>query len=177
MDKITLKALQLAGFQNANMIAEIISYVPNPTIAAEMLLGVHKPIDIYHFGMIWEPKRPSSDGGSLQLIKINSVNELADIVYYTRYTTNRKTVYYLTKDDYSAKVYQLDKPKDGNYYTTGSIRTKGFTLEENLSYTGVNTFESLGYKPVDPVIAIDYLAAWQDEAGYYSEPSIEVATL
>jgi hypothetical protein len=41
----------------------------------------------------------------------------------------------------------------------------------------VNTFESLGYKPVETESVIDYLAAWQDEADYYSEPSIEVATL
>lgn len=175
MNKITLKALELAGYKDANTLAEIISYVPNPTVAAEMLLGLHQPIKLYDFGVLWEPKRPSND--TLYLIKVKSIDELADVVYYDRYVTAKAWVYYLTKDDFTNDIYQFEKPEGGNYYTSKQIRTKGFTIEENLSYTGVNSFESIGYKPVETGSVLHYLAGWQDNADAYPEPSVQVAEL
>ena len=177
MNKITLKALELAGYKDPNTLAEIISYVPNPTVAAEMLLGVHQPIDIHNdFGFLWEPKRPSNDG-SLYLIWVKSIDELADVVYYKRYVTAKVWVYYLTKDDFANDIYQFEKPEGGNYYTSKQIRTKGFTVEENLSCTGINKFESLGYKLVETEGVFDYLANWQEGADAYPEPSVQVAEL
>ena len=112
MEKITLKALQLAGFQNADMISKIISYVPNPQVAAEMLLGVYTPMTI-NAAERFRKSRYASDSC---LFEIVDIDELGDTVSYRRYYQNTQTVYYATKEAYELKVFITERIP--NAYTT-----------------------------------------------------------
>jgi hypothetical protein len=162
MEKITLKALQLAGFQNADMIAKIINYVPNPRVATEMLLGIHEPQFVHHTHRFREYKHDT-----VKLYEILSIDELANRVTYKKYEQNTKYVYYLTKEDYNNKVYQEDRPKD--YYTTGHIPTTGFSERE--SSMEMDEFTS-NYSTIIPVdMAMEKLKSWED----YGIPQYELS--
>jgi hypothetical protein len=153
MEKITLKALQLAGFQNADMIAQIINYVPNPRVATEMLLGVHEPQVLEYNHRFREYKHDKS-----KLVEILSIDELGNKVTYKKYEQNTKYVYYLTKDDYVNKIYQEERPKD--YYTTGYIPTTGFS-EREYSINMEEYLESYS-KVLHPDTAIGMLEDWEN---------------
>jgi len=130
MNKITLKALQLAGFQNADMIAEILNYVPNSTAALEMLLGVHVPMEINTYF-----KRGND------LIKVNVVNELGDSINFTEYEQKTTRVWYLTAEDQQNGVYTTTDPGHRNYHDYKFIpcagvnqRDRKYTIQEFNSY-------------------------------------------
>jgi hypothetical protein len=80
MDKLTFKALELAGFKNAEKIAQILQYVPNPKVAAEILLDIYEPISTFDFGDNWVSRYNSSD----YFILVNEVNELGNLVAYNK---------------------------------------------------------------------------------------------
>ena len=124
MEKITLKALQLAGFQNADMISKIISYVPNPQVAVEMLLGLYEPTVIEAETRFRKHRYNSQE----EIVEITNVDDLGSIVYYNVYVQKTKYVYYLTREDKENNVYVTERPKD--YYTSGSVKTTGYTVEE-----------------------------------------------
>ena len=123
MEKITLKALQLAGFQNADMIAKIINYVPNPRIATEMLLGIHEP-QVLEYNHRFREYRHDKD----KVYEITSLDELGNRVTYKKYEQKTKFVYYLTKEDFNNKIYQEERPKD--YYNSGNVPINGFSERE-----------------------------------------------
>lgn len=162
MEKITLKALQLAGFQNADMIAKIINYVPNPRVATEMLLGIHEP-QVLEYNHRFREYRHDKD----KVYEILSIDELANKVLYKKYEQKTKYVYYLTKEDYNNKVYQEDRPKD--YYTTGHIPTTGFSERE--SSMDMDEFTSNYSKVLHPDTAIRMLKEWED----YGIPQYELS--
>jgi hypothetical protein len=120
MEKITIKALELAGFENAQTIAKILQFTPNPRVATEMILGIYNPITIEEFGHIWKSKYSSEEF----LISVTKVDELGDTVSFCKYQYKTKEVYYLTKEDKENFVFE--KPKD--YYTSGSKRTTGYVV-------------------------------------------------
>ena len=162
MEKITLKALQLAGFQNADMIAKIINYVPNPRVATEMLLGIHEP-QVLVYNHRFREYRHDKD----KVYEILSIDELANKVLYKKYEQNTKYVYYLTKEDYNNKIYQTDRPKD--YYTSSHIPTTGFSERE-----GSMDMEEFitNYSVVKhPDTAISMMETWEN----YGIPQFELS--
>lgn len=126
MEKITLKALQLAGFQNADMIAKIISYVPNPRVATEMLLGIYddKPLDISK-----RFRKGRYDRNNM--VEIVSIDELGNTVTFKTHEQKTKQVWYLTKEDRDNKVYVTEKPEKS--YDYSHIPTDGFTIKEDTT--------------------------------------------
>jgi len=153
MEKITLKALQLAGFQNADMISRIISYVPNPRVATEMLLGIHEPKVLEHNHRFREYRHDTD-----KLYEILSIDELGNRVTYKKYEQKTEYVYYLTKDDYANKVYQTERPKD--YHTSGYMPTTGF--KEREESMDMEEFTSNYSKVLHPDTAIGKLQAWEN---------------
>lgn len=160
MEKITLKALQLAGFQNADMIAKIINYVPNPRVATEMLLGIHEP-QVLEYNDRFREYRHDKD----KVYEITSIDELGNKVLYKNYEQNTKYVYYLTKEDYNNKIYQTERPKD--YHTTGHIPTTGFSERE--SSIDMEEFISNYSTVKHPDTAISLLETWEN----YGKPQFE----
>lgn len=130
MNKVALKALQLAGFQNADMIAEILNYVPNSTAALEMLLGVHEPLSLNSYY-----KRGND------LVKVNAVDELANVIKFTEYEQKTTRVWYLTAEDWKNDVYVTTDPGHRNYHDYKFIpcagvneRDRTYTIKEFNSY-------------------------------------------
>lgn len=122
-NKIALEALKLAGYKNPTAIAEIISYVPNPDVALEMLLGIYEPTQLDYANRFrrykWDSKK---------IYEITAIDELGNRVTCKEYDQKTQTVYYLTREDRDNKVYQLKKPID--YYGTGEIPANGYTERE-----------------------------------------------
>ena len=147
MNKITLKALQLAGFQNADMIAEILSYVPNPTAALEMLLGVHTPMSINTYF-----KRGND------LVKVKAVNELGDSINFTEYEQKTTRVWYLTAEDWKNDVYTTTDPGHRNYHDYKYLPSAGVN-ERDRKYT-IQEFNSY-YKEIDEVEFYEILQNWE----------------
>lgn len=164
MEKITLKALQLAGFQNAAEIAKIVSYVPNPQVAVEMLLGVHTPIDINPDQRF----RVSEHSSCTDIIELIDIDELADKVSYTRYEQKTKYVYYLTREDRDKNIYVSDRPE--KYYDSGRIPTTGYS--ETKKSTSIQDFNN-SYRTVIPTEqAFITLTEWEN----YGIPQYELTT-
>jgi hypothetical protein len=160
MEKITLKALELAGFQNADKIAQIIAYVPNPRIATEMLLGIHEP-QVLQYNHRFREYRHDKD----KLYEILSIDELGNKVTYKKYEQKTDYVYYITKEDYTNKVYQTERPKD--YHTSGYMPTTGFNEREGSM--DLQEFEANYSKVLHPDTAIGMLENWEN----YGKPKFE----
>lgn len=167
MEKITLKALELAGFQNADMIAKIISYVPNPKVATEMLLGVYEPKELDYSNRFRKYKWDSD-----KLVEITGIDELGNIVSYKEYKQKTQTVYYLTSDDRKNNIYQLEKPK-GDYYNNGSIPASGFS-EFNNDKT-VDDFEKEYSVNITNEEAFELLTKWENWGKLKEEPNFEMS--
>lgn len=128
-NSIVLKSLELAGFQNPTAIAKILNYVPNASVALEMLLGIHTPQELDENNRFRKYKWDSN-----KIVEITSIDELGNRISYTKYEQNTQTVYYITKEDQNNKVYQLERPSsDRNYYNNGSIPANGYSKSENNS--------------------------------------------
>lgn len=160
MEKITLKALQLAGFQNAEMIAQIINYVPNPRVATEMLLGIHTP-QVLEYNHRFREYRHDKD----KVYEILSIDELGNKVTYKKYEQKTKYVYYITKEDYTNKVYQTTRPE--NYHTSGYLPDTGFSERE--SSMDMEEFITNYSKVLHPDTAIGMLETWEN----YGKPQFE----
>ena len=162
MEKITLKALQLAGFQNAAEIAKITSYVPNPQAAVEMLLGIHTPLVINPA----ERFRKSEYSNCTDIVELTDIDELGDRVSYTRYEQNTKYVYYLSKEDRQNKVYVTERPS--SYHDSERIPTTGF--KETKKSTSIQDF----FSSHPTVIPVDQAFSTLDEWENYDVPRFEL---
>jgi hypothetical protein len=154
-NSIVLKSLELAGFQNPTAITKIISYVPNPQVALEMLLGVHEPVQIEHSKRFKKYKY----GNNEKFFEILEIDELGGTVLYNVFEQNTKTVFYVTEEDYNNKVnYHLEKQRDVRYYTTSSILTAGHTKRQ--SSMKLEEFESSYNIELSEEDAIMKLSEW-----------------
>ena len=161
MEKITLKALQLAGFQNADTIAQIISYVPNPRVAAEMLLGVHTP-EIVDEETRFRNYRYSRPNEFAELVEID---ELADTVKYRIFKQKTQRVWYLTKEDRDNKIYVTERPEKS--YDYGEIPATGYDMTEQSSDR--KTFEEYWCNPKSVSEAYETINHW---IGYGIEETV-----
>lgn len=123
MEKITLKALQLAGFQNAESVAKILNYVPNPQAAVELLLGVYTPTVIDKEKKFRGYRYTSED----KIVEMVSIDDFGNTITYNLLKQKTKRVWYLTKEDRDNKVYVTERPEKS--YDYGDIPTSGFTKE------------------------------------------------
>ena len=153
MEKITLKALQLAGFQNADMISRIISYVPNPRVAVEMLLGVHEPILIDPAKRFRKYRYTRNN-----LAEILGVDELGDTITYKMYEQQTMQVWYLTAEDKKNKVYVTERPK--SYHDYEHIPANG--IKETEHTTSLTSFNENWTEEVDVVNAFTTLTNWEE---------------
>jgi hypothetical protein len=108
------KVLNNAGYSNSETLALIINAVPNPTVALEMLLGVHTPIS----------KGAYYKRGDSCLMQIMYVDALRDIVSYTEFEPKTKQVWYKTKQDRDNGVYTDTRPS-GDYFDYSWVKTNG----------------------------------------------------
>jgi hypothetical protein len=157
MDKITLKALQLAGFQNANTIAEIISYVPNPQTAAEMLLGIYTPsvVDQTNRFKTYRYNRPT------EFAEMLSINDLADTVTYRVRKQKTMTVWYLTEEDKKNKVYTTIRPEKSSMYVDyDNVLTHDYNVEEHT--VSCNSFHSDWCNDLSVEAAHELMGKWMD---------------
>lgn len=136
MEKITLKALELAGFKNANIIAEIISYVPNPQVAAEMLLGIHTPTVLKYADRFRKHKYDSHK----ELVELVEINDLADWVKFNTYNQKTKQVWWLTKEDKAAGKYVEERPNSREYYDWEYMPTTGYKVSEEPTIMSIKEF-------------------------------------
>lgn len=155
MEKITLKALQLDGFPNAELIAKILQYTPNPRIAAEMLLGVYEPKELDQSNRF---RKYKFDGD--KIIEITGIDELGDIISYKEYKQKTQNVYYITEDDKKNKIYQLERPIKGDYYTNGSIPVNGYSESNNSC--SISSFEKDYNVNITNEDAFGWLSKWEN---------------
>lgn len=168
MDKITLKALELAGYKDANILAKIISYVPNPQVAAEMLLGVHTPREVKR-GIHADYRKHRWDSRT-DFVCVLSYDELGNTVKLRRANQKTQQVWYLTKEDKQNGVYVTERPRD--YSDWGSVPVDGVDYEE--IEMDIQDFESEYTKQVEPADAMDIIDTWN---GYKTSPEVEVKTV
>jgi len=120
MEKIILKALALAGFKNADEIVSVIMATPNPTVAAEMILGCYVP-NLSAFGYYKKGET---------MYKVTEISELNNRIKFERLVQKTKTVYFLTKEDELADFAVEERPRD--YYKSKDIAIGGYhTFEES----------------------------------------------
>ena len=125
MEKITLKALQLAGFQNADMIAKIISYVPNPQTAVEMLLGVYEQSKVDPMNK-FRNYRYSRNNEFAEMVERD---DLGNTIKYRLYKQKTQRVWYLTSEDRDNKVYVTERPEKN--YDYGDIPAAGYDVTDH----------------------------------------------
>jgi hypothetical protein len=114
-----------AGYSNADTLAQIITAVPNPDVALEMLLNVYTP-----------PRKGTYFKRNDSLIaQVTHMDPLRDIVRFTEYEAKTKQVWYTTKEDKEIGIYQDSRP-NGNYYDYSWVKTNGVTerLERSTSF-------------------------------------------
>jgi len=162
MEKITLKALQLAGFQNADMIAKIISYVPNPQTAVEMLLGVYTPAVINPS----ECFRNYRYSRANEFVEMLEIDDLGNTIKYNLYKPKTQRVWYITKEDWDNNVYVTERPEKN--YDYRDIQAAGYdVVEQSLN---VKTFEE---NWCNPLSNIDAFSKMQDWANYGKPAFVE----
>lgn len=104
-NKIMLKALELAGYENASQLVEVCSATPNPTVAVEMLLDIYEKPDVEN-NPRWFKSSSSYYSDVYQLVVIDELN---DKVMLTKYSPNTKRVWYKTAEDKKNKVYSEER--------------------------------------------------------------------
>lgn len=154
-NSIVLKSLELAGFQNPTAIAEIISYVPNPSAALEMLLGVYEPTQI-------EPTKRFKThrySSHKEIAEIIDYDDLGNKVYYKVYEPKMQNIYFLTKEDKEKNIFTTDRPK-GDYHSWNTIQASGYT-ERELD-TSIEAFND-NFKDIMPIeLAFAKLEEWDN---------------
>lgn len=148
-NKIILESLKLKGFQNPTAIAEILTYVPNPTVALEMLLGVYEPTTMGTYF-----KRGNA------VVQVNVINELADKVTYTEYDQNTKRVWYLTAEDKKIGLFTEKEPSNrSEYYEYEYVKTTGYTTRQReYSVSQFNDY----HQEIDEQTFFDTLTEWDN---------------
>jgi hypothetical protein len=155
MEKIILKALSLAGFQNAEEITRVISSTPNPRVAAEMILGVYTPTVLDHTKRYRKHKYDSHK----EIVMIVAVDDLANTVNYKVYNPNTKWVYYLTREDKQAGIYHETRQSGSDYYDSGSIQTTGYTVNDRTDT--LDSFNENYSKEISVAEAMQITTKWE----------------
>jgi len=152
-NKITLEALKLAGFKNPTAIAEILNYVPNPTVALEMLLEIHEP-KVVDPDNIFRKHRYSSEN---KYVEITGYDELANTVQYK--VLRQKTVqgYAITEEDYKNNIFVFERPS--KYYHSKEIPTKGYTSK--IESSRIEDFENSYNQEVDVYQMSNTIEVWE----------------
>lgn len=125
MEKLIVKSLELAGFKNAAEIMTVISATPNPTAAAEMILGVFVPTDVDTFGRYWKGKH------SNEMLMITTVSDLTNQVNVVRHAQKKVQTYFPTKEDYEATTNGTLE-RGSNYYSSKHVPVNGITQTEEM---------------------------------------------
>lgn len=154
-NKISLEALKLAGFKNPTAIAQIISYVPNPNVALEMLLGIHEPIVIDQLNRFKKHKNDSCS----HLVEIITYDELADKVMYKKYTQKTQQIWFVTAEDYKNQTNGLAVRPD-RYHDYRNIPAEGFNESED--YDTIESFKSNYSKDIHNYEAFETLNNWEN---------------
>jgi hypothetical protein len=134
MEKITLKALQLAGFQNADSVAKILNYVPNPQAAVELLLGVYTPTVVDKEKKFRSYRYTRNN----EIAEMVSIDDFANTVTYNVLKQKTKRVWYLTSEDRNKDVYVTERPEKS--YDYADKPANGFAKEQYT--TGLDLFNS-----------------------------------
>lgn len=137
--------LTSCGFKQSDVLAQLINVAPNPDVALEMLLGVHVP-------MVLSQYYSSSDRKTMY--EPSKLNELEDMISYTSFEQKRKTIWYLSKEDYNNGVYVTERPKD--YHTWSTIPDKGYKTTE--------VTEKIGdfFRKCKPIDTMEFFCIIQD---------------
>ncbi len=167
MEKIILKALSLAGFQNAEEITRVISSTPNPRVACEMILGVYTPMELDPVERFRKHKYDSHK----EIVEVLDVDELHNVVKYNVYNQNSKWVYYLTREDKQAGIYHEHRKSGEDYYDSGSILTTGYTVNERTDT--VESFYENHPKVISVADAVQITAEW-DRYGVIKEEEVSL---
>jgi len=152
-NKISLEALKLAGFKNPTAIAEIISYVPNPNVALEMLLGIHEPLSVDYANRF----RSYRNSNYNDLVEIISYDELANKIMYKKYTQKTQQLWFVTAEDYKNQVNGL-AVRPVTYHDYRNVPTTGFTETEQS-----DNIDSFGWTTlISNQDAFDMLTRWEN---------------
>lgn len=169
--KLVLEVLKSKNFPNPQAIEAILNYVPNPTVALEMLLGVYEPT-VVESRHSWR-KHKWSDSNQ-EIVLITSINDLGATLTYNVYIQNTKSVYYLTKEDYGKKEnYVTEAPKD--YYTRDKIKDTGYVIEERTC--SIEDFNNNYSKKINETEAGSILKGWDMYGVKESEEEFNPYTL
>lgn len=118
------ETLKLAGFRNSDVLSEILNYVPNPTVALEMLLSVHTPKLVDKETRFRKCRYVSKS--DTEIVELLSYVELSNLVSYKKYIQNEKNVWYITQEDYKEGIFTDVKPEKSSY-TSGRKPSSGYT--------------------------------------------------
>ena len=158
MDKIIFKALELAGFKNASVIADVISSTPNPTVATEMLLGVYEPMTVQSFGQHWKHRYNDV------IYSVVSIDELRKEVLVNSYKPKTAYMYYETSDEYRSDingVWEQGKRPGVKYADYRSKKVPGVIPSElKLSLDAFGD----DYKPISNEEFVDTYNNWAYDA-------------
>ena len=155
MQKIMLKALELAGYKDANTLATILSYVPNPQVATEMLLGVHVPKTVDSNNEFRKHKYI----GRKEIVQVIGYDELGDTVKYLNHLPKQRQAYFATQEDKKANIYSFDKPKQ--YFDWEYVDVPGITVSE-LSMS-IAEFEETYSQILPGDQATEIICSWKEE--------------
>ena len=164
MNKIIFKSLELAGFKNASVIAEVLNATPNPQVAAEMLLGIHEPISAQSFGQHWKHRYRD------EIISVVSVNELQNEVTLNMYKPKTATMYYLTVEDYKNDNGTFVKEPNVAYRDYRSKKVPGVDISDKTM--GIDSLKE-DYQPISTENFVDSFNNWAyDPASAFPSPSV-----
>lgn len=133
-NKIMLKALELAGYENASQLVDVCSATPNPTVAVEMLLGIYEKPDVENNPRWFKSSRSYYN----DIYILVMIDELTDNVMLTKYSPCMKKVWYKNAEDKKSKIYSEEKIEN-SYDQENIIAYTGYTrttTTEKLSYLG-----------------------------------------
>lgn len=154
MQNIIQKALELAGYKDADTLVKIISYVPNPQVAAAMLLGVHEPRTVNTETRYRKHKYKSHK----EILMITGYDELANTVQVTTFNRNTKQAWYITKEDKAHGEYTFVKP-EGDYHDWDYIGVQGYVKSDRVM--SIDTFEEDYSTVISPLEAVAILRTWE----------------
>jgi hypothetical protein len=109
---------------NPELLAKIISYVPNPEVAVEMLLGIFE--EPAPGALFYRPKWNSE----ITVKVITSIDHLGDSITYNTFTRKMQRVFYVNKGDKANGIYVIDRPSTYDDY--GDVQVNGFTVTEGI---------------------------------------------
>ena len=125
MNQKIVKAALTGVNLNTAVLAQIISYVPNPEVAVEMLLGVFEPApltDVFYRAK-W----------NTTLRKVTSIDYLGNNVIYTSFTQKKVRAWYVNEGDQAKGIYVTDRPS--KYADYGDVTIQGWDYLEGRTET------------------------------------------